>query len=279
MSPGHLLRATLINCWAWMAPRLQIPVCPFQIAANVPPTLTEAQQKRLSDNAVQKAGAVEGDESLTVLRIPFKPGATLPGKHQRIALTISKEQTSRLLAVCKAAAATVTYVFYAATAIAFRDIYERPPTTSRVRLTVDMAWPGAGDSDASQESGGKREFLDAMQIMEGIYEEVRNDSEHYALVPSKFAAGTPALPSPSTEPSPVPPPKTKALVSISSIGLIDRIMKPMHGDIEAYNPWLTGDELDNGLGLLLGTKKGGGVYALVLLITMPRMMRKRFSDF
>ncbi|RYP90948.1 hypothetical protein DL770_002953 [Monosporascus sp. CRB-9-2] len=263
---------------------------PFRTAANVPPTLTEAQQRRLSDNAVQNAAAAEGDESLTVLGIPFKPGATLPGKHQRIALTFSKEQTSRLLAACKAAAATVTHVFHAATAIVVRDIQERPPTTSCVRyvnyilknerancvepyntskhavavyhsvsgksLTVDMAWPGADDSDASQESGRKKEFLDAVQIMKDFYDEVRNDSEHYALVPSIFAAGTPALPSPTTGPPPVPPPKTKPSVSISSMGRIDPVIKPTLGDIEAYNPWVTGEELGNGLGLFLGTYRG-----------------------
>ncbi|RYP25373.1 hypothetical protein DL766_007092 [Monosporascus sp. MC13-8B] len=64
---------------------------PFRIAADVLPTPIEAQQRRLSDNAVQKAAAAEGDESLTILGILFKPGASLPGKHQRIALTLSKE--------------------------------------------------------------------------------------------------------------------------------------------------------------------------------------------
>ncbi|RYP37058.1 hypothetical protein DL767_003121 [Monosporascus sp. MG133] len=250
----------------------------------------QAQLRRLSDNAAQNAAAAEGDESLTVLGIPFKPGATLPGKHQRIAVTFSKEQTSRLLAACKAAAATVTHIFHAATAIVVRDIQERPPTTSRVRyvnyilknerascvepyntskhavaayhsvsgksLTVDMAWPGAGDSDASQESGRKKEFLGAVQIMKDFYDEVRNDSEHYALVPSIFAAGTPALPSPATGPPPVPPPKTKPSVSISSIGRIDPIIKPTLGDFEVYSPWVTGEELGNGLGLFLGTYRG-----------------------
>ncbi|RYO98930.1 hypothetical protein DL764_006963 [Monosporascus ibericus] len=36
---------------------------PFRIAANVPPTLTEAQQRRRSGNAVQNAAAAEGDEA------------------------------------------------------------------------------------------------------------------------------------------------------------------------------------------------------------------------
>ncbi|RYP53324.1 hypothetical protein DL768_001681 [Monosporascus sp. mg162] len=178
MSPGHLLGATLYQLPVLDGSETSNLGPPFRVAANFPPTLTEAQQRRLSDNA---------------------PGANLRGMHQYIAFTFSKKQTSRLLAACKAAAATVTHVFHAATAVVVRDIQERPPTTSRVRksLTVDMVWRGAGDSDASQESGRNNEFLDAVQIMKG--------------------------------PPPVPPPKTKPSVSISSMGRIDPIIKPTLG--------------------------------------------------
>ncbi|KDN60508.1 hypothetical protein CSUB01_06095 [Colletotrichum sublineola] len=256
---------------------------PYRVAANVPVTLTGDQEKRLADMGAQKAAAMNATD-IQVLDMPYRHGASLPGRHQRVARTLTKEQTALLTAACKAADATVTHVFHAAIALVLRDIQERGPEAKRVRyvtyillnerascrapfdshrhpaalyhslsgqsLVVDMDLPAADDDQASD-----GEFQRVVQVMKDFYHGIRNDEEHYALAPTIWAAATPDVPA-SPRPLPVPPPKTHPSVSISSMGRIDSIITPKTGAIEAYDPWVTGEELGNGLGLFLGTFRG-----------------------
>ncbi|OLN97793.1 hypothetical protein CCHL11_02514 [Colletotrichum chlorophyti] len=253
---------------------------PYRVAANVPPVLTDAQTKRLAEMAAQKASATEAP-GIQVLDLPHRRGATLPGRHQRASLTLDKHQTARLVGACKSANATVTHVFHAAIALVVRDIQTRGPEPKRVRyvnyilrneratcqppyntpkhpaalyhslpgqsLIVDMDLPAAGG-----ESPGDDEFLPIVQLMKEFYHGVRNDAEHFALAPTIWAAGTPPVPT-HPRPLPVPPPKTHPSVSISSMGRVDSIIAPKTGAIEVHDPWVTGEELGNGLGVFLGT--------------------------
>ncbi|KAF6826291.1 hypothetical protein CPLU01_09747 [Colletotrichum plurivorum] len=257
---------------------------PYRVAANVPPTLTDAQKKRLADMAAQKAAAMKAP-GIEILDMPYRHGATLPSKHQRAALTLTTEETARLIAACKAADATVTHVFHAAIALVVRDIQPRAAEPKRVRyvnyilrnerascqapynsrahpaalyhsvpgqsLVVDMDLPAAGDDAPLRDD----EFFPIVQTMKDFYHGVRNDAEHYALASTIWAAGTAPLPL-SPRPLPVPPPKTHPSVSISSMGRVDGIIAPRTGAIEAHDPWVTGEELGNGLGLFLGTFRG-----------------------
>ncbi|EFQ34659.1 hypothetical protein CGRA01v4_14103 [Colletotrichum graminicola] len=256
---------------------------PYRVAANVPVTLTSDQEKRLADMAAQKAAAMNATD-VEVLDVPYRHGASIPGRHQRVARTLTKEQTALLTPACKAANATVTHAFHAAIALVLRDIQKRAPEAKRVRyvnyilrnerascrapynshrhpaalyhsvpgqsLVVDMDLPAAGDDQVSD-----GEFLRVVQIMKDFYHGVRNDEEHYALAPTIWAAATPDVPA-SPRPLPVPPPKTHPSVSISSMGRVDNIIAPKTGAIEVYDPWVTGEELGNGLGLFLGTFRG-----------------------
>ncbi|KAK2728890.1 hypothetical protein CKAH01_10718 [Colletotrichum kahawae] len=256
---------------------------PYRVAANAPPVLTEAQQKRLAHMAAQKTAAMQ-PSGIEVLALPYTHGASLPSRHQRVAHTLNEDQTARLLKACKAADATVTHAFHAAIALVVRDIQERGPEAKRVRyvnyilrnerascqspynsskhpaalyhsvpgqsLIVDMNLPAAGDNTIRED-----EFLPIVQLMKDFYHDVKNDAEHYALAPVIWAAGTPALPT-HPRPLPVPPPKTHPSVSISSMGRVDGIIAPKTGAFAAYDPWVTGEELCNGLGLFLGTFRG-----------------------
>ncbi|KAL0934118.1 uncharacterized protein CTRU02_210917 [Colletotrichum truncatum] len=253
---------------------------PYRVAANVPPTLTEAQQKRLADMAAQKAAAME-PSGIEVLDMPYRRGATVPKRHQRTSITLNKDRTSRLIAACKGADATVTHAFHAAIALVVRDIQKRGAEAKRVRyvnyilrnersscqspynspkhpaalyhsvpgqsLVVDMDLPAEGDDTPRND-----EFLPVVQIMKDFYHGIRNDKEHYALAPVIWAAGIPPVPL-EPRPLPVPPPKEHPSVSISSMGRVDSIIAPKAGAFEAHNPWVTGEELCNGLGLFLGT--------------------------
>ncbi|KAF9873268.1 hypothetical protein CkaCkLH20_09081 [Colletotrichum karsti] len=256
---------------------------PYRVAANVPPVLTDAQKKRLADMAAQKAAAMEAP-GIEVLDLPYRRGATLPSRHQRVALTLTKDQTSRLIAASKAAGATVTHAFHAAIALVVRDIQPRTSEAKRVRyvnyilrnerascqspynsakhpaalyhsvpgqsLVVDMDLPAAGDDAVRTD-----EFLPIVNLMKDFYHGVRNDAEHYALASTIWAAGNPTVPT-HPRPLPVPPPKVHPSVSISSMGRVDSIIAPKTGAFEAHDPWVTGEELCNGLGLFLGTFRG-----------------------
>ncbi|KAK2048037.1 hypothetical protein LZ31DRAFT_550729 [Colletotrichum somersetense] len=256
---------------------------PYRVAADVPVTLTGDQEKRLADMAAQKAAAMNATD-VQVIDMPYRRGASLPGRHQRVARTLTKERTALLIAACKAAGATVTHVFHAAIALVLRDIQERGSETKRVRyvnyilrnerascrapynshrhpaalyhsvsgqsLVVDMDLPAAGDDQASD-----GDFLRVVQVTKDFYHGVRSDGEHYALAPTIWAAAVPDIPT-SPRPLPVPPPKAHPSVSISSMGRVDDIIAPETGAIEAHDPWVTGEELGNGLGLFLGTFRG-----------------------
>ncbi|CCF37048.1 hypothetical protein CH063_08472 [Colletotrichum higginsianum] len=253
---------------------------PYRVAANVPPTLTDEQEKRLADMAAQKSAAM-GSPHVEILDMPYRRGANLPARHQRVAHTLTKEQTARLTVACKTAGTTVTHAFHAAIALVLRDIQEQGSEARPVRyvnyilrnerascqapynsyqhpaalyhslpgqsLVVDMDPLRSSDDQIRAE-----EFLRVVKLMRDFYHGVRNDKEHYALAPTIWAASVPDLPT-SPRPLTVPPPKAHPSVSISSMGRVDSIIAPKTGAIEAYDPWVTGEELGNGLGLFLGT--------------------------
>lgn len=200
----------------------------------------------------------------------------------------------RLTAACKAAGATVTHAFHAAIALTLRDLQERRLEERRVRyvgyilrnergrcvppynspkhaaalyhsvpqksLTVDMTVPMQGEelsSEKSQEDSSREEFRRILDIMKEFYHSVQDDVDHYALAPYIWAAGIPNLP-PIAEGRtlPVPPPAVLAPVTISSMGVVDKIITPNTGPFELHDPWVTGEELRSGLGLFLGTFRG-----------------------
>ncbi|KAM0274300.1 hypothetical protein ACHAQH_007974 [Verticillium albo-atrum] len=257
---------------------------PYRIAANVPVELSATQKERLRTVTAQKA-EVRADTTVEMLALPFREGAQLPGVHKRIAMTLSADETSRLLAACKSAGVTPTHVFHAAAAMVDRDIQPASDTPRRVRyinyilrneragcaepyntskhpaalyhsvsgqsLVVDMDIV-AGGADATAR---KEEFDTIVRQMSTFYNEVRNDSEHSALVPDLWAMGTPDLPL-TPRPLPVPGPNTHPSVSISSMGRVDTIVSPKSGAFEVHDAWVTGEELGTGLGMFLGSFNG-----------------------
>lgn len=265
---------------------------PFRVAAAIPPKPSNIVQQRIAE-----ATASTDEDSAEPVGIPYKKGAQLPGKHQRIELILSQDETKDIMAAGKRLMATPTHLFHAAIAIALRDIQklnasdkprkiqyvnyilrnERgicvPPfndgalhpagiyhSVSNQKLVVYMTTGGNSRDNAETEQ--KEAFLAAVNMMKQFYLAVRDDKEQYALVPHIWARGTPELPTPTAEnweepPSiPIPPVPEIAAVSISSMGRIDNIMPANHGPIELHNPWVTGEELRNGLGTFLGTFRG-----------------------
>ncbi|KAF4345219.1 hypothetical protein FBEOM_827 [Fusarium beomiforme] len=258
----------------------------YRAAAQIPEALSQSQLDRLGQMAAQKASAAS-DPSVEILSLPYREGNLLPGRHQRLALTLAKEDTQQLLAACKRVGATPTHVFHAAAAIVIRDLQDKPAESKRVRyinyilrnersnchepynttqypasvyhsvsgqsLVVDMdLHPSSTKPDPQSRQG---EFLFILETVKDFYLTVKQDKEFYILAPTMFSQATPSLPS-GSRPLPVPPPNARPSVSISSMGRTDAIVAPKMGAFTARDPWVTGEELGNGLGLFLGTFQG-----------------------
>ncbi|KAG8668354.1 hypothetical protein FPOAC2_07640 [Fusarium poae] len=258
----------------------------YRIAANIPDTLPESQMIRLDAMAVQKA-SVASDPSIEVLALPFRKGQVVPGHHQRVALSFTEKETKQLLAACKNVKATPTHAFHAAAAIVVRDVQDKPVKTKKVRyinyilrnerpncfepynsmkhpaavyhsvsgqsLVVDMdLHPSTYQPDAVVR---QKELESVLQTIKDFYLAVKQDKDFHILAPTMFSQATPELPS-SPRPLPIPPPKAHPSVSISSMGRVESIVAPETEAFSARDPWVTGEELGNGLGLFLGTFRG-----------------------
>ncbi|KPA37363.1 hypothetical protein FLAG1_09828 [Fusarium langsethiae] len=258
----------------------------YRIAANIPETLSQTQMNRLDAMAAQKA-AVASDPNVQVLALPFRNGPVAPGLHQRVALSLTEKETQQLLAACKNVKVTPTHAFHTAAAIVVRDLQDKPAETKKVRyinyilqnerpncsgpynsakhpaavyhsvsgqsLVVDMdLHPEDHHSDTVIR---KQEFQSVLETIKDFYLTVKQDKDFYILAPTMFSQLTPYLPS-SPRPLPIPPPKAHPSVSISSMGRVEAIIAPETKAFSARDPWVTGEELGNGLGLFLGTFRG-----------------------
>lgn len=272
------------NEWANLSP-------PLRVAANIPPKLRPEQEaflnKTISHNASLKT-------DVEIASVPFKLGATIPGKHQRIAITLSEHETRRIMGACKELGFSVTHVYHAAAALAIRDVQQRRNQPRTVRyinyclinernnchvpydtpahaasvyhsvsgrsLVVDLAVPGSASGrdefdDELEWKQATKEFLEIAKEVRKFYLQIRDDPEHISMIPSYWSMATIPYPTDNATP-PVPSPNLTPSVSISSMGMVERIISGRHGVFDLEDPWVTGEELGTGLGLFLGTWKG-----------------------
>lgn len=286
---------------------------PYRVAADVPPTLTPAQEAKLAALRAAKAQPLDTDPSIHNLSVPFDANVLLPSRHQRVSRTLSPRQTTALLAALKPIHATPTHAFHAAIALALRNTHLaqnptlttttkathhrytnyllrnerpscRPPFNSPAhpaavyhsvsggRLTVALpaTTPSPSSPQTSRECAHfKEEFLTVLAQIKSHYHAVASDADHFALAPHIWADATPSLPlARGGAPLPVPAPNSSPSVSISSMGVIDRLIQPVWEEgedgegsgtrvrVSVDGPWVTGEELGNGLGVFLGTFRG-----------------------
>lgn len=144
------------------------------------------------------------------------------------------------------------------------SVYHSLPAT---KLVVDMS-----PSLPPTEKGKRAEFETVLAQIRQFYEGVRDDKLHYALAPQIWSDWTPVLPEAvlkGEEKMEVPKPKEVPSISISSMGVVDKMVQKAHdlgmggegengkeGKLEVHRPWVTGEELSNGLGVFLGTFNG-----------------------
>jgi hypothetical protein len=260
---------------------------PMRVAASIPNSLEPEQQVRLEEIYKRNSSLRQGVEIATV---PFKRGPVIPERHQRVELNLNLDESSQILKAAKSSGASVTHVYHAAIALVMRDLQERRRDERKVRyisyslinerplcqkpfnspqhaasvyhsisglsLAIDLDVPSStGEQTPITSAARKNEFIDVLEQVKKYYITIRDDKEHILLAPSYWAHATPDYPTGTTIP-PVPAPNEEPSISISSLGVVDKILSSKHGAFNLESPWVTGEELGTGLGLFLGTFRG-----------------------
>jgi hypothetical protein len=286
---AHAAKLYEEQSWSLPAPGSEIQNLspPLRVAADISPILTLDQQERLQNLVVGNETLRKG---LNILVVPYKQGQALPEKHQRTALDLSKSNTERLLEACKHAGVTVTHVYHAGIAITIRDLQD-PGLQSRVAryinyslinerpncsgehatskhaaavyhsvsgniLALDLIIPSITDKQSTNDGHQRKEFVTLVDQVKTYYHSIRDSPDNLTLAPSFWSMATPHILDPTATDLPIPAPNLSPSVSISSMGVIDKIISPQHGPFKVSNPWVTGEELGTGLGLFLGTWEG-----------------------
>ncbi|KAJ5766308.1 uncharacterized protein N7511_003924 [Penicillium nucicola] len=258
---------------------------PFRVAASLPDQLTTEEEEILEQTKTQKKLCLKDVEIATV---PYDVTKLVPGIHQRVSLTLTSDETQRLLGACKEIGASLTHVYHASAAVVLFSLQKKGPKERKVRyvnyslinergqcqdpynspshavsvyhsvsgqsLVIDSKIPAVGDLAPSL----KDELSELRKVIEEVknyYHGIRDNKGRINLVPSYWALGTPAYPAGPGIP-PIPAANNIPSVSISSMGVIDKIIQEKYGAMQLYSPWVTGEELGNGLGLFLGTFRG-----------------------
>lgn len=258
---------------------------PFRVAAALPKVLNPDQELKLKSIMERNDDLREGVEIAT---LPFTPGPTAPGCHKQVYHKFSMTDTERMLLACRKTGVSLTHVYHTAITLVIRDLQEKQKHERKVRyiscslinqrenckppyntsqhavsvyhsvsdhsLAIDLMVP----SLASRPPTPGEEECDFSRILGEVrdyYLSMRKNEEHIHFVPSCWHLSTPPYP-PGLEDPPIPPPNEKPSASISSLGVIDGIISPRHGPFELDDPWVTGEELGTGLGIVLGTFRG-----------------------
>ena len=257
---------------------------PLRIAASIPSNASPIQLDRLSEtNAAESALR----KDVELLSIPFNRDAILPRESRRVAIHLGKKEARGLSERCKALGISVTHAFHAGIVLALRNIAERrdrernaryvnyclvnlrqqcrPPCGSSRHavsvyhsvpgnsLAIDVTIPAKG-SPSPRESRSSDDFHSIVAQVKGYYLGVKSDLEFVAMTPLVFKGFT--LPYPEELHCKVPPPNQSPSVSISSMGVIDNLMRLEHSPFTINAPWVTGNEYGTGVGVFLGSWRG-----------------------
>ena len=250
-------------------------------AGNIPSARTSAQETKLRE--IQSANE-EARKDFEILKLPFTSASEI-GNSTRIAINLSPTDSQAVIARCKTLGVTPTHVFHAGMALALRDLqtkgqeerkaryigyslinlrrwckepYNSPKhaasvyhSASVVSLVVDVVIPSVEQSKlASKRPNG---FGSALTQVRDFYQSWRPDADFLSMVPY-IATGK--LPPYSPETGLVPPPDKAPSVTLSSMGVLDQIIKPQQGSFRVEDPWVIGAEYRSALGLFLSTWKG-----------------------
>jgi len=257
----------------------------FRVAAALPDAIAPQQLERIENIVLANADL---RRKIPIMSVPFKNVNERPGKHQRLSITISAQETAAILASCHSRSLSVTHAYHTAIAMAVRDAQPSEPTptlkryinyclinershcnrpystaahaaavyhsVSGAHLALDLTVQGDIPRTPSDD---KADFERLAPIVKDYYTSIRDDTSHPPLVPHYFTMATPKDPrirdSTAENPAPLPPNNESPSVSISSMGRVDNLIAAQHGTLRVHDPWVTGEELGTGLGAFLGT--------------------------
>ena len=256
---------------------------PLRLAARIPATLSPVLEENVRGIVEHNASLKEGIE---IASPPFQREVAVPRKHQRVAVTLSEDTTARLLEKCRSLGLSITHAYHAAIALAIGALQERQESERTVRyisyclinerhhckppystqahpvsvyhsvsgrcLNIDLTVPALRSSETTATHQDK--FTAIAQKVRDYYLEIRDDEEHIKLVPAYWAMSISPYPGP--EPPAIPARNETPSVSVSSMGVLDKIIRHTYGSFSVDNPWVTGEELGTGLGVFLDTWKG-----------------------
>lgn len=261
----------------------------LRVAAALPDAIRPQQLERIENITLANADLRRG---IPIMSVPFKNPNEMPGKHQRLSITISASQTSAIRSACRRLSLSVTHAYHTAIAMAVRDSQPSQPTPSLKRyinyclinershcqspyntpahaaavyhsvsgahLALDLTVPCTASTRTIADD--KADFERLAPIVKNYYTSIRSDTSHPPLVPHYFTMATPKDPrirdSTAENPAPLPANNQAPSVSISSMGLVDDLIAAKHGALRVQDPWVTGEELGTGLGVFLGTFDG-----------------------
>jgi hypothetical protein len=248
---------------------------PLQIQANISEPTEHAIAKLKADKGLNEKNRAE----LPILCYPGEVTATKSAKSHEIGTRIPVDTSKRILNACKIYGITATHLFHAAIGLALRALQPRSDkdemkrymtyalvdlrkvcpgseehpasilhTVSTKNLVLDLVVPASSDEPVK---ATKDELVYAVNALRDWYKTIIIDKDFLSTVPTVLAP-----PSYAETILPVPPPDANRTVSLSSLGLIDSLLKPKHGPFEIGNPWVLGAEYGTGLGVFFGTFAG-----------------------
>lgn len=254
----------------------------LNIAADIPKPNDEQLNKFAQLQKITSAASK--DAEVLGFRVPLN-SAPIPGNSKYIPLYFTASETSSILARCKALKVTPTQIFHTGIALALRNIQEwtneerhakyisyslinlrsylKPPyntpayaagvyhSVSAGKLIVDLTIPSLSSPPTTETT--IEDFRSALKQVSAFYRNGAVDEDYLAIVPTILKEGAPQYPETTPE---VPPPNKTASASLSSMGIIGRIIQPKHGVFEIEHPWVMGAEYSTGIGVFLGTWKG-----------------------
>jgi hypothetical protein len=203
--------------------------------------------------AIRKADAAAQDGAKE-LSLPFHLNTTMPRKSQHTVIYLTASETKAVLSKCKASGVTPTHAFNAGIALAVRDLQAKdeqernakyisyallnlrsscmPPyntskhaaavynAVSSNSLVVDLKIPSKYFYSAKQQP---EEFLSALDQVRVFYQSINVDPDYLSIVPALYQSKTPPY---AETPCDVSPPNPFPSVSLSSMGIIDKIIHP-----------------------------------------------------
>lgn len=102
----------------------------FRVAAALPDAITPQQLRRIENITLANADL---RREIPIMSVPFKNVDEIPGKHQRLSITVPASQTAAILTACRNLSLSVTHAYHTAIAMAVRDTQPSEPTPSLKR--------------------------------------------------------------------------------------------------------------------------------------------------